>query len=49
MFAKELMLRTCGANGKHQWCWVLNALQYLAKMKAIYCCHTSDIVIILYS
>ena len=27
MFAKELMLRTCGANGRHQWCWVLNALQ----------------------
>ena len=43
MFAKELMLRTCGANGKHQWCWGLNTLRYVAGMR-VTCCQESVVL-----
>ena len=31
------MLRTCGADGKHQWCEVLNTIQFITDMKSTYC------------
>ena len=31
------MLRTYGADGKHQWCEVLNTMQSIVDVKSTYC------------
>ena len=41
-----LVLVTNGAVSKHQWCWVLNTLRYVAKVKATCCCHTPEVPVI---
>ena len=35
--ADVLMPITCGGGGKHQWCWVLNTMQYVADMESTCC------------
>ena len=35
------MLRTCGADGKHQWCEVLNTMQSIVDVEQTYCLEAS--------
>ena len=39
--AVVLILRTCGADGKHQWCEVLNTMQSIVDVEQTYCLEAS--------
>ena len=41
-----LVLITNGAVSKRQWCWALNTLRYVAKVKATCYCHTPEVSVI---
>ena len=41
LLAGVLMLRTCGADGKHQWCEVLNTMHSIVDVEQTYCLEAS--------